>query len=101
MPKINLRDLFPGFYKTDCIIDVPDDVLDVFVENERNETAHIRKMYRYKEQCLLTYGNDTEKEFQFVSYSPNETYERKLTTQQLYTAVAGKVRRIQRKMGAG
>lgn len=88
MPKINLRDLYPGFYKTDCIIDVPDDVLDVFVENERKETSHIRQMYRYKEQCLLTYGNDTEKEFQFVSYSPNEIYERKLATQQLYTAVA-------------
>lgn len=35
MPKINLWDLYPDFYKTDCIVDVPEEVMAVFVEHER------------------------------------------------------------------
>lgn len=39
MPKIYLRDLYPDFYSTDCTIDVPEEVLAVFVEHERREAA--------------------------------------------------------------
>ena len=35
MPKINLRDLYPNFYTSDSIIDIPEEVLSVFVEHER------------------------------------------------------------------
>ena len=88
MPKINLRDLYPDFYKTDCTIDIPEEVLSVFVEHERREAAYTRKMYRYKAQYSLDVDNGTEKSIQFVSLSPDEIYERNLTTQQLHAAIA-------------
>lgn len=88
MPKINLRDLYPDFYKADCIIDIPDEVLSVFVEHERREAAYARKMYRYKAQYSLDRADGIENAIQFVSYSPDEIYERKLTTQQLHAAIA-------------
>ncbi|NLU24420.1 MAG: hypothetical protein GXW99_06870 [Clostridiales bacterium] len=88
MPKINLRDLYPDFYKADCIIDIPEEVLSVFVEHERREAAYARKMYRYKAQYSLDRADGIENAIQFVSYSPDEIYERKLTTQQLHAAIA-------------
>lgn len=88
MPKINLRDLYPDFYTSDYIVDVPDEVLSVFVENERREAAYTRKMYRYKAQYSLDCADGIENAIQFVSYSPDEIYERKLTAQQLHAAIA-------------
>lgn len=88
MPKINLRDLYPDFYKADCIIDIPEEVLSVFVEHDRREAAYARKMYRYKAQYSLDRADGIENAIQFVSYSPDEIYERKLTTQQLHAAIA-------------
>lgn len=88
MPKINLRDLYPDFYKTDCIIDVPEEVLAVFVEHERQEAARTRQMYRYRAQYSLDRADGIENAIQFVSYSPHEIYERNLTTQQLHAAIA-------------
>lgn len=88
MPKINLQDLYPDFYNTDYIIDIADEVLAVFVEHERQEAAFARKMYRYKAQYSLDRADGIENAIQFVSYSPDEIYERKLTAQQLHTAIA-------------
>lgn len=88
MPKINLRDLYPDFYKTDYTIDVPDEVLSVFVEHERQEAAYRRKMYRYRAQYSLDRGDGIETDIQFVALSPDELYGRKLTAQQLHAAIA-------------
>lgn len=88
MPKINLRDLYPDFYKTDYTIDVPDEVLSVFVEHERQEAAYRRKMYRYRAQYSLDRNDGIETDIQFVALSPDELYGRKLTAQQLHAAIA-------------
>lgn len=88
MPKINLRDLYPDFYKTDCIIDVPDEVLSVFVEHERQEAAYLRKMYRYRAHYSLDRDDGIETDIQFVALSPDVIYGRKLTAQQLHAAIA-------------
>lgn len=88
MSKINLRDLYPDFYSSDCIIEVQDKVLSVFVEYEHREAAYARKMYRYKAQYSLDRADGIENAIQFVSYSPDEIYEHNLTTQQLYAAIA-------------
>lgn len=88
MPKINLRDLYPNFYTSDSIIDIPEEVLSVFVEHERREEAYTRQMYRYRAQYSLDQDNGIEKAIQFVSLSPDEIYGRKLTAQQLHTAIA-------------
>ena len=88
MPKINLRDLYPDFYTSDYIIEVPDEVLSVFVENERREAAFTRQMYRYRAQYSLDHDNGIEKSIQFFALSPDEIYGRKLTAQQLHAAIA-------------
>lgn len=88
MPKINLRDLYPDFYTSDCIIDIPEEVLSVFVEHELREAAYTRQMYRYRAQYSLDHDNGIEKAIQFVSLSPDEIYGRKVTTQQLHAAIA-------------
>ncbi len=88
MPKINLRDLYPDFYKADCIIEVPEEVLGVFVEHERREAAYRRRVYYHKAHYSLDREDGIENSIKFVSYSPHEIYERKLTTQQLHAAIA-------------
>lgn len=88
MSKINLRDLYPDFYKTDCVIDVPEEVLAVFVEYERREAAYRRRMYYHKAHYSLDREDGIENSIQFVSLSPDEIYTRKLTTQQLHAAIA-------------
>ena len=88
MPKINLRDLYPDFYTSDYIVDVPDEVLSVFVENERREAAYNRRMYRYKAQYSLDHDNCIENFIEFFALSPDEIYGRKLTAQQLHAAIA-------------
>ena len=39
MTKINLREQYPDFYKTDYIIEVPDEVAAVMKEHDRLEAA--------------------------------------------------------------
>lgn len=88
MPKINLRDLYPDFYTSDCIIEVPDEVLSVFVEHERREAAYRRRVYYHKAHYSLDREDGIENSIQFVALSPDEIYTRKLTTQQLQAAIA-------------
>ena len=45
MTKINLREQYPDFYKTDYIIEVPDEVAAVMKEHDRLEAAYRRRTY--------------------------------------------------------
>ena len=65
MTKINLREQYPDFYKTDYIIEVPDEVAAVMKEHDRLEYDAL-----------------------FVSMTPCELYERKVTMEQLHAAIA-------------
>ena len=40
MTKINLREQYPDFYKTDYIIEVPDEVAAIMQEYDRLEAAY-------------------------------------------------------------
>lgn len=48
MTKINLREQYPDFYKTDYIIEVPDEVAAVMKEHDRLEAAYRRRTYYHK-----------------------------------------------------
>ena len=48
MTKINLREQYPDFYKTDYIIEVPDEVAAVMKEQDRMEAAYRRRTYYHK-----------------------------------------------------
>ncbi len=87
MAQINLRDYYP-FYEVDILVDIPDEVAAVLMEAERQEEAYRRRMYRHKAQYSLDRGDGIERDICFVSLSPCEIYEHKMTAQQLHVAIA-------------
>jgi len=88
MAKVNLRDYYPDFYTTDFIIDIPDEMAEQFAQWERGERAYERRRYRYKAHYSLDRNDGIEHDALFVSLSPGEIYERKVTYEQLYAAIS-------------
>jgi RNA polymerase sigma-70 factor (ECF subfamily) len=87
MAKINLRDYYP-FYKTDFFVDVPDTVEAALLEAERLEQNYIRRRFYNRAYYSLDAGDGIENDILFVSLSPFEVYERKVTAEQLHAAIA-------------
>lgn len=87
MKTINLRDYYP-YYTMDTFIEVPDEVVAIFENFAKAESTYERKKYRYKAHYSLDRGDGIEHDILFVSLSPDEIYERKLTSQQLHAAIA-------------
>lgn len=88
MTRINLRDYYPHYYKTDYIIDVPDEVVATMLEHDRLEAAYQRRTYYHNARHSLDQDNGIEHHALFFSMSPWEIYERKVTMEQLHTAIA-------------
>lgn len=87
MTSINLRDYYP-FYTHDCFIDVPDEVVELFKEFDRKEAAYRLRTYRHKAYYSLDRNDGIEHEALFVSLSPHELYERKISMQELHAAIS-------------
>ncbi len=87
MTRINLRDYYP-FYSVDLFVDIPDEVAAALAEAERLERNYIRRVFWNKAHYSLDAGDGIEHEALFVSLSPCEAYERKVTAEQLYTAIS-------------
>ncbi len=86
MAKINLRDYYP-FYNADFFVEIPDEVAAVLAEAERLERNYIRRMFWNKAQYSLDADDGIEHDALFVSLSPCEVYERKVTAQELHAAL--------------
>lgn len=87
MTTINLRDYYP-FYTHDYFIDVPDEVVELFKEFDRKEAAYRLRTYRHKAYYSLDRNDGIEHEALFVSLSPHELYERKISMQELHAAIS-------------
>lgn len=87
MTRINLREYYP-FYTSDCFIDVPDEVAALLLAHTRYEAAYQRRTYRHRAHFSLDRDDGIENDILFVSLSPCEIYERKVTNKQLHTAIA-------------
>lgn len=87
MKIINLRDFYP-FYTHDCFIEVTDEIADLFTECAHKEAAYKLRTYRHKAYYSLDREDGIEHEAIFVSFSPHEIYERKITLQELHAAIA-------------
>ena len=87
MKKINLRDYYP-YYTQDMIVEVPDEVADILREYKLAEAAYFLRTYRHKAYYSLDRNDGIEHEALFVAFSPYELYERKVTIQELYTAIS-------------
>lgn len=88
MTKINLREHYPNYYKNDYIIEVPDEVAAIMLEYDRLDAAYRRRTYYHKAHYSLDRGDGIEYEALFVSVTPCEIYERKVTMEQLHAAMA-------------
>ena len=87
MKVINLRDIYPH-YTQDCFVEVTDEVADLFSEFDHKEAAYRLRTYRHKAYYSLDRNDGIEHEALFVALSPHELYERKVTMQELHTAIS-------------
>lgn len=87
MPKINLRELYP-YYKVDSYVEVTDALIEAIKTMERKESAYERRVFRNRAFYSLDREDGIEYDAVFVSRTPEEYYERKVTYEQLYAAMA-------------
>ena len=87
MKKINLKDYY-SHITVDTCIDIPDEVFNIFEEYRKAEQAYQSRIRYHKAYYSLDRGDGIEHTALFVSLSPDEIYERKLTTEQLHAAIA-------------
>lgn len=87
MATINLRDHYP-FYQQDIYVDVPESVVMQLSQWEREERTYNQKKRRYQAVYSLDWGDGLESQALFSVMSPDEHYEKKLTREQLHTAIS-------------
>lgn len=87
MVKINLRDFYP-FDQADTYVEVSDEIAQMMLAFERAEASYERKVRRYKAYYSLDQKSGIERSILFTSHSPEELYERKLTREELHSAIA-------------
>lgn len=87
MKTINLKDYY-AHIGIDTYIDIPDKVFDIFEEFRKAEQAYYSRVNYHKAYYSLDRGDGIEHSTLFVSLSPDEIYERKLTNEQLHAAIA-------------
>lgn len=76
------------FYTTDFFMEVSEEVAEMFKEFDRMEAAYRLRTYRHKAYYSLDREDGLEHEAVFVALSPHELYERKVTMQELHSAIA-------------
>lgn len=87
MKRINLKDYYDHI-SIDTYINVPDEVYDIFEAYRKAEQAYQSKRHYHKAYYSLDRDDGIEHRALFVSLSPDEIYERKLTSEQLHAAIA-------------
>lgn len=87
MKTINLKNYY-AHISIDTYIDIPDEVFNIFEEYRKSEQAYQSRMRYHKAYYSLDRGDGIGHSALFVSLSPDEIYERKLTTEQLHAAIA-------------
>lgn len=87
MKKINLRDYYP-FYTSDSFVDVSDEIAAMLQKFDRHDAAYRMRTYRHRAYYSLDRDDGVQHDILFVDLPPDEFYERKVTMEQLYSALA-------------
>ena len=87
MKTINLKDYYDHII-VDTYIDIPSEVFEVFEEHRKAEQAYQSRVHYHKAYFSLDAGDGIEHCALFRSLSPDEVYERKLTSKQLHSAIS-------------
>lgn len=88
MKKLNLREQYPDLYKTDTYVEVADQVAAFLLECDRKEAADRRRVYYHRAFYSLDRADGIEYDALYLSVTPWEVYERKLTLTQLHAAIS-------------
>ncbi len=86
MERINLRELYP-FYEYDLFLEVTDKLAELLKLLSRKEHADYERRRAHKAYYSLDANDGIESDFTLLVLSPEEIYQRKLSRQELYTAV--------------
>lgn len=86
MKKFRLKDEYYWCNGADYI-EIPDEVAEIFTDFARAEHRYLEKVRYHKAFYSLDEGNGIEKDIIFVSQSPDELYEKKLSQAELYAAI--------------
>ena len=86
MTKINLKDHYPH-YKEDFYIEVPDELAELLRLYDAREATYERKLRYHRAYFSLNRDDGIERNILYVSLSPEEIYERKITREQLHAAM--------------
>lgn len=86
MKRMNLRDMYP-FFKTDVWVDVDEEVAQEIRRFDLDESAYRLRTYRHRAYYSLDRNDGIELDVLFLSLSPEEYYELKLSREQLYEAM--------------
>lgn len=87
MKKVNFKKYYDHI-TTDTYHDIPDEVFNLLEEYRKAEQAYHSKTNYHKAYYSLDREDGIEHSALFVSLSPDEIYERKLTREQLHAAIA-------------
>jgi len=85
--QINLREFYPGFYKGDYFVDVPEEVAEMLIQLRRNERSQRRRIYRNKANYSLDCHETAEYEALLPVPSAEEIFERQMDMELLLTAM--------------
>ena len=86
MKKIRLKDEYP-WLSGDEYIEISDEIAEVFAESTKEERRYKRNKYNHRAFYSLDVDDGIEAEMLFVSLSPQEIYERKVTQGEIYAAI--------------
>ena len=87
MKQINLRELYPDTYSEDTLVEVSDEVMEVFLDDRRAEALYQRQKYNYKANYSLDQDNGIERSILQHQLPPEELLMEKELREQLYSAV--------------
>jgi len=87
MVQINLRDYYPDVYSLDLFIDVQSDLIQQFLQWNRDEKAYERRRYRYNAHFSLDRNDGTQNDIISASLTPEELFERKVINEKLRSAM--------------
>lgn len=86
MKKLRLKDEYP-WYTGEEYIEVSDEIAEVFKQFSKDEHRQKEKIRYHRAFYSLDAGDGIENDILFISATPQELYERKLTQEELYAAI--------------
>lgn len=88
MAIINLQDYYPKSYASDYLIEVSDNIADLFSAERKREAAYERRKYYCRAQYSLDRDDGIEKLLLRNETSAEDTFERESTITQILTIMA-------------